>query len=218
MTVKICAVADSHVCLQNLNPAQIEPVDILTVSGDLTLRGNLKELSLFRQWVSKQPAKYKVVIAGNHDFCLEDTNSRAEAETVLGGDGIIYLRDSLAEIMGLKIWGTPWQPWFHNWAFNLNRGEDIRRKWDLIPEGLDLLLTHGPPFGFGDRTLRGERVGCEDLLSAIKQVEPKVTCFGHIHEDVGEWQIEDLKLINCSIGYEVGWHDRGVRGPFYFEL
>lgn len=218
MTVKICAVADAHVCKGNLDPVQINPVDILTVSGDLTMRGNLAELSLFRQWLVKQPAKYKVVIAGNHDFCLEDSKSKLEAETILGGDGIIYLRDQKTEVMGLKIWGTPWQPWFHNWAFNLSRGDEIRKKWSMIPRGLDLLLVHGPPFGYGDMTLRGERVGCQDLLDALKTVKPKVTCFGHIHEDVGEWLVDDMKFINCSIGYEVGWHDKGVRGPFYFEL
>jgi hypothetical protein len=28
----------------------------------------------------------------------------------------------------IKIWGSPWQPEFHNWAFNLPHGEKIKEK------------------------------------------------------------------------------------------
>lgn len=57
---------------------------------------------------------------------------------------ITYLQGSAVEIEGLKIYGSPWQPEFQGWAFNLPRGPRLREKWRLIPEGLDILVTHGP--------------------------------------------------------------------------
>jgi Icc-related predicted phosphoesterase len=79
------------------------------------------------------------------------------------------------ELEGLRIWGSPWQPEFQNWAFNLNRGPEIRKKWDMIPEGIDILVTHGPPKGHGGVTFDGFDAGCEDLLHVItKRVKPLV--------------------------------------------
>ena len=209
---KICAVSDVH-----CTDIQTEPADILTVSGDLTYRGSLDELAQFRKWLVAQPQKYKVVIAGNHDFCLEDPKRRAIAENMLGGDGIVYLRDQLTVVEGLRIYGSPWQPWFHDWAFNLERGTEIALKWAMIPENVDILLTHGPPFGYGDRTFwTKERVGCADLLAAIDLKKPRVTCFGHIHEDAGEWTRNGCKLINCNVGYKVGEYP--TPKPVVFEL
>jgi hypothetical protein len=54
-------------------------------------------------------------------------------------------QDSKINIEGIRIWGSPWQPNYHEWAFMLERGEVIKKKWDLIPEGTDVLITHGPP-------------------------------------------------------------------------
>jgi len=39
------------------------------------------------------------------------------------------------------------QPWFYGWGFNLLRGQALLEKWNLIPEGVDVLITHGPPLG-----------------------------------------------------------------------
>lgn len=215
--MKILALADVH----NQEPILPESaigvpdLDMLVIAGDLTGVGTLQQMERFATWLRCQPARHKIIIAGNHDFCLEKTHERQEAETMLGGNGIIYLRDQAVEIEGLKIYGTPWQPWFHDWAFNLERGPEIARKWELIPEGLDLLITHGPPQGYGDgvpRRIKGQmmidRVGCADLLAAIKVKKPRYTVFGHIHEDPGQWQVGDSTLINCSVGEGYGRNGR----------
>lgn len=60
---------------------------------------------------------------------------------------LIYLEDQSVEINGVKIYGSPWQPLYHDWAFQLEKGEQIKRMWDLIPPDVDVLLTHGPPTG-----------------------------------------------------------------------
>lgn len=178
--------------------------------------GTIEELKQVRKWLTKQPQRHKIIIiiAGNHDWCFANHN-RAEAETIMGGDGIIYLRDQSVTVEGLKIYGSPWQPWYYNWAFNLSRGKPLAEKWSLIPENLDLLMVHGPPHGYGDITHSGERAGCEDLTLAIAQKQPKAVIYGHIHENTGQWQLGLSRLINCSVG--PNWMGRAGQ-PVLFEL
>jgi hypothetical protein len=147
------------------------------------------------------PHRHKVVIAGNHDGCLEADPSLAEELFA----GCHYLFDSGATIAGLSMWGAPWQPWFLDWAFNLPRGEPLREKWSHIPDGLDVLLTHGPPFGVLDTTVRGDRVGCEELLVAVDRARPRIHVFGHIHEGYGVERRGATLHVNastCTVGYE----------------
>jgi Icc-related predicted phosphoesterase len=212
--MKIAAIADPHANTKLVTP----DADVLTVSGDLTMRGTLSELAVFRKWLVAQPQKHKIVIAGNHDFCLERKSEVQEAENILAGDGIIYLRDQSVTLDGVHFYGSPWQPWFHDWAFNLRRGYQLQEVWAKIPENVDVFLCHGPPFGYGDRTLAGERVGCEDLLEAIKLKKPKYTLYGHIHEDVGSWVVDGCQLVNCSVGYPVSWYMKQHDKAFVFDL
>ena len=110
-----------------------------------------------------------------------------------------YLQDEAITIEGINFYGSPWQPWFYDWAFNLQRGDQIRAKWDLIPGNTDVLITHGPPLGFGDLTSAGERVGCKDLLEAVERIKPTLHVFGHIHEAVGTHSDGKTTFINASI-------------------
>ena len=55
-------------------------------------------------------------------------------------------------------------------------------QWELIPDNIDILITHGPPIGHGDRCSGGNRAGCVDLLFEIQnRIKPKAHIFGHIH-------------------------------------
>lgn len=190
---------------------KLEGGDVLLHCGDFSGRGTEQQVFDFNTWLEQQDFKYKVVIAGNHDFLFEREPQKAREILTAA----IYLEDSSVEIEGIKIYGSPWQPWFHNWAFNLHRGQPLAEKWALIPEDTDILLTHGPPLGIGDLTSRGEMVGCEDLLSRIREIAPKYHCFGHIHEHSGMWSIEGTTHINasiCDLDYK-------PLNPFYtFEL
>ena len=94
------------------------------------------------------PHPDKIVIAGNHDFCFE----RDPRHCVRLLTNAVYLQDSAVVVRGLKFCGSPWQPWFCDWAFNLRRGQPLREKWDLIPSDTDVLITHGPPQGINDFT------------------------------------------------------------------
>lgn len=188
---RIVAIADTH----NRHAQLTLPMgDVLIHAGDLTGRGSLPELEAVADWLRAQPHPHKVVIAGNHDFALQRNPAAARALF----HGLTFLEDSEATLAGLRIWGSPWQPWFHDWAFNLHRGAPIDAKWQLIPEGIDVLITHGPPMGFGDQVHGGERVGCEDLLRHLGRVKPRLQLFGHIHEDRGEWQLGPTRIVNCT--------------------
>lgn len=209
--MKIVALADLHCQFDIKTP----DADVLVVAGDLTYRGTINELAKARDWLKAQPQKHKVIISGNHDFAFQ--NKREEAEIIFSAlDGIHYLRDSSITIDGIKFYGTPWQPWFYDWAFNLLRGKQLADKWALIPNDVDVLITHGPPYGYGDRVHSGERVGCEDLIKAIEAKRPRVNVFGHIHEDPGQWNFHDTKIINCSVGPD--WKDDRAQEPVVFEL
>lgn len=106
---------------------------------------------------------------------------------------------------GIKFYGSPWQPWYYDWAFNEQRGEKIKAKWDLIPEDTDVLITHGPPMGILDKTLESGHVGCEELVKAVHRIKPKLHIFGHIHEDHGELRLHGTHFVNaasCNLKYK----------------
>src|SRR5947209_6179907 len=104
---------------------------MLLHAGDITYRGDKEETDDFLKWFSRQNYRYKIFIAGNHDFFFE--KAKPEVLKKLIPENVIYLKDSGVSVEGIKIWGSPVTPWFFNWAFNEHRGEEIRRHWDLIP-------------------------------------------------------------------------------------
>lgn len=193
--MKLTFISDTHSVHEKL---KLEEGDILFHCGDMTKRGELREVNNVAHYLNRQPFRYKVVIAGNHDFCFEN-KYRKEAEKVLNDHGIIYLNDSFVEIEGIKIWGSPIQPYFYNWAFNRKRGEEIRKHWDLIPNDIHILLTHGPPNGVLDSLYSGEAVGCEDLMKRVSYIKPRIHAFGHIHESYGTKIVGPTRFINACI-------------------
>lgn len=172
--------------------------DIFIHAGDFTMVGNARRIATFGKWVRALPHEYKIVIAGNHDVLFEDDLD--EALDFLGSDrdGLIYLQDSGVTINGVYFWGSPWQPWFNDWAFNLPRGEALARKWDLIPERTDVLITHGPPAGILDR-VGSESFGCADLLQRVLDLRLKVHVFGHIHGAAGMEVRNGVQFVNACI-------------------
>lgn len=171
--------------------------DLLIHAGDFTSQGTRREVEDFLHWFSRQLHPYKILVAGNHDFFLEE----AAVEQILHilPPNVIYLNDSGAEVGGLRVWGSPITPWFHNWAFNRDRGSDIKRHWDLIPGDVDVLITHGPPFGILDATVYGRKVGCEELRLRLDTLQPRAHVFGHIHEAYGRFQSADTQFVNASV-------------------
>jgi predicted phosphohydrolase len=193
--MRIVAVADTHLFHRGFD---VPAGDVFVHAGDLCRRGSLPELGIALDWLDRLPHKTKVLVAGNHDWALAREHERETARAALAEAGILYLEDAAATIGGLRVYGTPWQPEFFGWAFNLPRGRALAEKWSLIPAGLDLLITHGPPAGFGDRVTGGHREGCADLRARVAEVRPRVHVFGHIHEDGGVWQEPGMLFANVT--------------------
>lgn len=172
--------------------------DILVHCGDFTRHGDLPETRDFARFMAKQDYTHKMVIAGNHDWCFENT-FREEATACLHNHGIIYLNDSGAEIDGIKFWGSPVQPEFFEWAFTRKPGKAIRHHWDMIPGDTDVLITHGPAHGILDKCNNGFAAGCADLLKAIQRIKPGIHACGHIHEAYGVLESDGTVFINACI-------------------
>jgi len=173
--------------------------DVFVHCGDFTMLGEPEHVAAFGRWAGALPHAHKLVIAGNHDRSFEDDLPAALAALDAEGNGLVYVQDGAVEIDGVRFWGSPWQPWFFDWAFNLQRGPELAAKWALIPEGTDVLVTHGPPMGILDLTSRGEHVGCADLLDRVADLQPKVHAFGHIHEASGLDERDGVTYVNASI-------------------
>lgn len=208
--MKFVVISDTHGQHQKLSLPQ---GDVLIHAGDVSKKGTLRQIEDFLSWFSTLDFEYKIFIAGNHDFYFEKADPSEIKQLI--PNNIIYLNDSAVEIAGTKIWGSPVQPWFHDWAFNRQRGTEIKKHWDLIPNDVDILVTHGPVYGILDTTIRGELVGCKELLSVVQRIKPKAFICGHIHEDYGTYQSEETLFINASIlnlRYQV------AHQPIVFEL
>jgi Icc-related predicted phosphoesterase len=174
--------------------------DLLLIAGDLTFAfggSDDKRAWLtgdFAAWLEEVPAREVVVIAGNHDRDIE-------AHGFPAGLRCHYLEDEAIELLGLRIWGTPWQPWFHDWAFNAPRADGesfLAERFAAVPDGTDVLVCHGPPLGYGDRTAGG-RVGSSALTDTIDRMHPRLLVCGHIHEDPGRWMRDDTEIVNATI-------------------
>ena len=192
--LRVVCISDTHGQHAKLS---VPDGDVLIHAGDFMAFGDTpKEIIDFNQWLGKQPHQHKVVIAGNHDSMFE--RHPAAARELLGN--AIYLENSATEFAGLKIWGSPVQPEFNNWAFNVARGAAIRRYWKMIPANTDVLVTHGPPFGVLDKAHPSSaHLGCEELAKAVEQIKPRLHVFGHIHGGHGLSSGKDTQFVNASV-------------------
>lgn len=190
--MRIVCLSDTH---NQLNKINVPDGDVLLHAGDFCGKGTLDEVELFNRDVGKLPHKHKIVIAGNHDWPLQ--KHVQQSREVLSN--VIYLEDESVEIDGLKLYGSPWQPEFYRWAFNLPRNsKQLQEKWDSIPADADVVITHGPPHGILDMTTRGSRCGCELLAKRLNALQPALHLFGHIHESYGQKQLGRTLYVNAS--------------------
>jgi Icc-related predicted phosphoesterase len=184
--------ADTHLFHHHLT---VPDGDVLVHAGDLCRGGELEELAEAAAHLRSLPHRHKIVVAGNHDWAFVERPK--EARDLLGPD-IQYLEDAGVTIEGVRFWGSPWQPEYNGWAFNLPRGAALAAKWALIPEDTQVLVTHGPPIGIGDRSSMGGRDGCEELRDRVLAIAPRLHLFGHIHEDGGAFPVDGVTFVNVT--------------------
>ena len=137
--MRIVCIADTHELHREL---VVPPGDLLIHAGDITFFSRRPRMYRhFDLWLGELPHRHKIIIPGNHDFLLEDPLERNAITNAT------LLVDSGVEIEGLKIWGSPVTP-LCGGAFWMPTAADRRRHWARIPEGLDILVSHGPPLAF----------------------------------------------------------------------
>ncbi len=205
--MKIVAISDTH---EQEESVFIPECDVLLHAGDFTYLGKLDKIEKFNTWCQKlldngTVKKKIVVIAGNHDLTFDgqsqrksvrDDALREQAESLM--TACAYLNQSSIEIDGVKIYGEPRQPWFHDWGFNVARDQMETECWSKVPADIDILITHGPPFQAGDKCEDGREVGCPKLREWITKHQPKLVIAGHIHESRGVYRIHDTYVVNAS--------------------
>jgi Icc-related predicted phosphoesterase len=217
MGLNLTFISDTHTNMYDSHYKELtlEKGDILCFSGDLMTHGyNEGELIHFLKWFSKQPFKCKIFIAGNHDRYLENYPSIAnDIISAYKSKGVVYLNNSSFEYEGIKFYGTPYQPYFCGWAFNVPDCEKLMNTYQQIPDDTDILLTHCPPFGILDQSHQpnysnptGENnLGSKELRKVLdekceRNCQPKVVAFGHIHGDGGKKvEINNTTYINASL-------------------
>ena len=221
--MRIVCISDTHGLHKIMeNYGTLPDGDVLVHAGDCTNVGKPHEVKEFVEWfMNLKGFDTKIFIAGNHDFAFEehrypynkgdyDWYYHLMNEENLSQSDVVYLEDNSFIIESpefgkpIKFWGSPWQPEFYNWAFNLPRmGEELEKYWSMIPEDTDVLITHGPPNGFGDYVNNWRQpirnVGCELLTFHVKRVKPLLHVFGHIHEGYGMYTNEHTSFVNASI-------------------
>jgi Icc-related predicted phosphoesterase len=203
--MKITFISDTHNKHKQITE-DLPGGDLLIHAGDISSMGHKHEIQQFCKWFdSLDNYTVKAFIAGNHDFGFEKEPEMTK-DIVGSYKDIVYLQDSFlgygVDLENyVKIYGSPWQPEFHNWAFNLPKGgSEIERKWNNIPDDTDILITHGPAFGYLD-TIMGQydNLGCELLTKRIKTIKPKIHVCGHIHSGYGYVFDGDTHFINASV-------------------
>ena len=210
--MKLTFISDTH-NKHKLLTGDLPGGDILIHSGDISSMGYKHEIESFLTWFDKiDNYDTKVFIAGNHDWGFQTKPDQCRG-LLTGYKTVDYLEDEELVLYldgpngdkpeeNIRIYGTPWQPEFYNWAFNLPKnGPGLRSKWNMIPENTDILITHGPAYGFLDDVegRRGQHLGCELLAERIKEIKPKIHLCGHIHTGQGHYFDGHTHYFNASV-------------------
>ena len=187
--VRIVCLSDTHSLHDQV---EVPGGDLLIHAGDHCNHGNSGEIKRFDRWLGTLPHPHKVIIAGNHDWPWQKQPRYAR----MWLHHARYLQDQAVDCLGFKVYGTPWQPHFCDWAFNLPlNGPELARIWSLIPDDTEILITHTPPSGILDHP---EARGCALLSRRIEELRHlRLHVFGHIH--AGQLTRGGTTFVNASI-------------------
>lgn len=232
--MRIVALSDQHGFL----PA-IPPCDLLIVAGDVCpdrIGPSLAEHDPPRQkawfdhhlrpWLARSPAAHKILTWGNHDWCGQQCGFDGDSPTAAPSTTVQILVDDITSVPAceaaggaISIWATPWSNRFQNWAFMKSRAE-LAAVYAAIPDGIDILVSHQPPYGLGDRyqhidTGEIEHLGSRELLAAIERIRPRLVICGHMHGGYGCYEHEGIPIYNVSV---VNDQYQLIRPPTVIEI
>jgi predicted phosphohydrolase len=206
--LRLVLLSDTH---QLHREVDVPDGDIFIHAGDFTMFSeSMQAVVDFNDWLGGLSHRYKIVVPGNHESFLE-----ADPSDRFMLDQAIVLINEGTEVEGLRIWGSPVTP-LYGGAFGLSSAKDRKRLYARIPWDIDVLITHGPPFGILDTApISGLHEGCHELLDAVLRVQPKLHVFGHIHTAYGIFRTEHTTFVNAS---RLGLHHDPDKAPFVFEM
>ncbi|KAK3337783.1 Metallo-dependent phosphatase-like protein [Cercophora scortea] len=190
------------------------PVDVAIYCGDLTDGSKIHEFETTLALLRSIDASLKIVIAGNHDFTLDELVYKEKADTARRLFSITpeLMRKEYGNPGGAQRLMSQESEGIHfldegTHCFRLRNSADltvyaspftpsIEADWGFqykrgdnhdfaIPSKADVVITHGPPKVVLDPTNSRQRGGCEQLLAAVARARPLLHCFGHIHEGWG---------------------------------
>jgi hypothetical protein len=213
--MRIVALSDQHGFLPD-----VPRCDLLIVAGDVCpdwIDGELAQDHPDRQkvwfetqarpWLAGTPATHRLLTWGNHDWCGQAFTFDADAPARAHPGALQIVVDRRTTVPtrsgSISIWMTPWSNLFMDWAFMKARPE-LARMYAAIPDGIDILVTHQPPFGYGDThdptgSGQPERLGNPDLLAAIERIKPRLVVCGHIHGGHGRFDYQGTPIYNVSV-------------------
>ncbi|KAG2498878.1 hypothetical protein HYH03_003070 [Edaphochlamys debaryana] len=179
---------------------------MLLFAGDAAL-GSDAEAQMFERWLAGLPITGpKVMTWGNMDTVTK--GNPTDPQRLPSATLIV---DAIKEVNGYRIFGSPWSLRFAG-AYQLDHDAlQLEAFWaKLLPpdSDVDIILTHGPPFGVADKT-RGKNRGDRGLLRAVQDLvkPPLMWVTGHIHEQYGEHRVphpkvpEGIPLVNAAAFY-----------------
>lgn len=209
--MKILALGDTHNKHSDLTQhiqqmLQSDPdIAMIIHTGDVTDNqdpfSNRQQFRQFAEWFCKFEVPYKILVPGNHDVSVPTYPYLCSEFPVMQ----VLIHRSLV-IDGINFFGSPFTPTYPTWAYHVDRNTS-HLYWSQVPDNVDVLITHGPAHGIGDKTSMGvpkgeiKSLGDAHLLTRIKQIEPKYHIFGHFHDSTdqifiknyGAYQIPELK-------------------------
>lgn len=207
--MKVATISDTHARHKSLTSLatnlRLPEADVLIHAGDFTPMGRRGETVDFIKWFNRLPYAKLLLIAGNHDMMCQDNPDEFRRILAEYGENITYLENAGVEVGGIKFWGSPVTPRFHDWAFGWDL-DQRRTLWNNIPADTDVVITHGPPHGIRDRCIpSGDLAGCPALAARLLEIKPKYHVHGHIHEGYGTSLIDGTWYVNssfCDRNYE----------------
>lgn len=189
--MRICVLSDTHELESEI---ETPPCTLLIHCGDWSFFGRSpKAMDAFNEWLGDQPAKYKVITCGNHEYPVDADPDKWRRRL---SNATLLLNESTT-IEGIKLWASPVTK--INAAFGMPDEAQRDALYDTVHQGTDILITHGPPLGILD-----DGQGCAALRRAVIRVKPKLHRFGHVHSAYGTQPTKNTLFVNASILDEDG--------------